>query len=82
MIEPIEPDADLDDLRRDELGELDPMYAALADVLDHWLFQARGREPERHDVGTFLALLDEAGYDVTAQPPTPSLDSLIPEPED
>lgn len=79
MSEPIEPpDPDLDDLPRSELGELDPMYSTVADVLDDWVARRFGITSSAHGVGLFLDLLAADGYRVTAIDPGPPIEDLLP----
>lgn len=79
--DPVEPpDPDLDDLPRAELGELDPMYSTVADVLDDWVVRRFGILSGHHGVGLFLNLLAADGYRVTAIDPGPPIESLLPPP--
>lgn len=65
MSEPIEPpNPDYDDLTRDELEEINPMAARVADVLDDWIGRRFGILSGGHGAGLFLDLLAAEGYRV------------------
>lgn len=81
MTEPQEPDVDLDSLRRDQLGEIDPMHPVLADVLDEWLLRMHGITSGGHYVGAFLEFLAAQGYRVTPIE-VPDLADLLPPPKE
>lgn len=69
MTDPVDPpNPDLDTVRRDDLGEYDPMYPTLADVLDEWNLRLHGVSSGHHGIGLFLDLLAAEGYRVTPNP--------------
>lgn len=78
MGEPYEPDTDPDDLRREELAEHDPMWAAVADTLDEWLHRLHGITSSNHHAGSFLEWLAANGYRVTPIPAGPPIETLLP----
>lgn len=57
MAEQIDPDT----LLREQLGEHNPMWAALADCLDEWNYRMHGLMSGRHSIGLFLWLLEHHG---------------------
>lgn len=69
---------DLDDLTRAELWEHDERAAITAEVLDDWLHTQHGVISGAHCVGSFLELLADRGYRVTAIDPGPPLEELLP----
>jgi hypothetical protein len=56
---------DLDRLTRAELADVDADAAAVAAVLDAWLYSEHGVASSHHGAGAFLDELAAAGYRVT-----------------
>lgn len=85
MTDPQDYDVDLDDVPRNELGEIDPMYPVVADALGKWathMMNGAGSTIGSHGVGTFLDDLAAEGYRVTAIDPGPCLHELLGPPEE
>lgn len=76
MADEYEPEPD--DLTRAQLAEHDPMWSALAVVLDEWLLRQHGVTSGSHGVGLFLELLSFDGYRIEPIDPGPPLDELLP----
>lgn len=77
MINPEDYEPDPDDLARGELAEYDPMWRAVADTLDEWLFRMHGVISSHHNTGCFLDLLVLQGYDVVKREDLPPIEELL-----
>jgi hypothetical protein len=78
MTYPQEPDVDLDDVPRVELGERDEAYGVVDEALSAWWDACDGTSTEWHGVGTFLDELAARGFRVTPIDPGPPLEQLLP----
>jgi hypothetical protein len=81
MTGPQEPDVDLDDVPRAELGKHDPAYPVVAEALEEWGLAIYGWSSGAelaHGVGTFLNKLAARGYRMTPINPSPPFEELPP----